>query len=674
MSNPLRLLIAVLFLGASLYSLAASTGANVPWTTYEAENMTINGGSIIGPPTQVASLTATVTNSIPMEASGGEAVMLTGTGQYVEFTAQAAANAIVVRYCVPDTASGGGTNSTISLYVNTNFVQKLPVTSQYSWRYGNYPFTNNPAAGNPRNFFDEVRQIGLTINAGDKVRIEKDADDTAAYDVIDLVDLENAAPALTVPANSLCITNSPYNADPTGVSDSGAGIQQCIADASGTGMTVWMPPGNYLVSRFIGFPSGTTVQGAGMWYTTLVGNPALYNTSSSKRIGLYGQGNNIHLADFAVVGFLNYRNDSEPNDGLGGTNGTGSTISRIWVEHTKTGAWILNSSGLVIDSCRFRNNIADGCNLNTGMRGTIVTNCTARGTGDDCFAMWPATGSQSYTPGFNVFTHCTGQVPNLANGGAIYGGVSNRIEDCEFTDMPYGCGILIAGTFPVGANGFSGTTVAQRCDLTRCGGYDPGWRWRGAVTLCPQNLNITNVNLNHLNITNSLSYALQIISPGSSSTVGVLSNSTINLVNVSTYGMQVPPFQISPFTNGVYGVLAVTNAYGSLNVEALTVNDTPVTSMPGSGSALTNQSTGSPQHFAFNFIPLPIITPVVSGTVLQLSWPSAYTGWTLLSQTNAPGDGINSSWGVVSGSTSTNQFSIPLDITTGSMFFRLSDQ
>ena len=134
MSNPLRLLIAVLFLGASLYSLAASTGANVPWTTYEAENMTINGGSIIGPPTQVASLTATVTNSIPMEASGGETVMLTGTGQYVEFTAQAAANAIVVRYCVPDTTSGGGTNSTISLYVNTNFVQKLPVTSQYSWQ------------------------------------------------------------------------------------------------------------------------------------------------------------------------------------------------------------------------------------------------------------------------------------------------------------------------------------------------------------------------------------------------------------------------------------------------------------------------------------------------------------------------------------------------------------
>ena len=29
--------------------------------------------------------------------------------------------------------------------------------------------------------------------------------------------------------------------------------------------------------------------------------------------------------------------------------------------------------------------------------------------------------------------------------------------------------------------------MAQRCDLNRCGGNDPGWRWRGALTICPQN-------------------------------------------------------------------------------------------------------------------------------------------------------------------------------------------
>src|SRR5208283_590552 len=113
--------------------------------------------------------------------------------------------------------------------------------------------------------------------------------------------------------------------------------------------------------------------------TTLIGSSSLYNTSWSRRITLNGAGNNIHLADFAIVGFLNYRNDSEPNDGLGGSFGTGSTISRVWVEHTKTGAWLVNSMGLLVDGCRFRNTIADGINLCVGMQSTTVTNCTSRG-------------------------------------------------------------------------------------------------------------------------------------------------------------------------------------------------------------------------------------------------------------------------------------------------------
>src|ERR1017187_3478640 len=168
----------------------------------------------------------------------------------------------------------------------------------------------------------------------------------------------------------------------------------------------------------INLPSNVTIQGAGMWYATLLGDASQYNTSYN-RVTLSGGGSNIHLSDFAILGKLNYRSDGDPNDGLFGTYGTGSTISRVWVEHTKVGAWLVNSSGLVVDGCRFRNTIADGCNLAVGMRGTIVTNCTTRGTGDDCFAIWPQTGGaagvpQVYTPGFNTFTHCTAQVPFFA--------------------------------------------------------------------------------------------------------------------------------------------------------------------------------------------------------------------------------------------------------------------
>jgi len=83
--------------------------------------------------------------------------------------------------------------------------------------------------------------------------------------------------------------------------------------------------------------------------------------------------------------------------------------------------------------------------------------------------------------------------------------VSNRIEDCLFQDLTYGCGVLLSTTFDVGTNTFSGTTVVQRCDLIRCGGYDPGG-WRAAFEFCMQNNSITNVNVNNLNIIDSISY------------------------------------------------------------------------------------------------------------------------------------------------------------------------
>jgi hypothetical protein len=529
-------------------SAQAFSGATVPWTTYEAENMTVNGGTILGP--QYGP------NTVASESSGRKCVQLNGLGQYVEFTAQTAANSIIVRYSVPDTANGVGTNYTISLYTNGIFVQKLPVTSQYSWRYGGYPFSNTPGGGSPRNFFDEVRLLGLNINAGDRVRIEEDASDTAAYYVIDLVDLENVVPPLTGPPNSVSVTS--YDADTNGINDSTAALQNCINAAGGE--TVWLPPGTYLITGTINLPSNTTIQGAGMWYSTFIGSPALYNTSPSRRVTLNGTGSNIHLSDFAILGFLNYRNDSEANDGLGGSYGTGSTIARVWVEHTKTGAWLINSSGLVVSDCRFRDTEADGINLCVGMHNTIVTNCTARGTGDDCFPIWPATYTgQTYIPGFNVITHCTAQVPFLANGGAVYGGVSNTIEDCVFSDITYGCGILISTTFPVGGNTFSGTTVAQRCDLIRCGGYDPGYQWRAALQLCLDTYSggISGLNLNNLNITDSVSDGMSVIGGSGSLSGAVAAN-----LSIPNYGIGA---------SGRNGLWARNDAVGSMTVSNSTI-------------------------------------------------------------------------------------------------------
>ncbi|MGA2870467.1 MAG: glycosyl hydrolase family 28-related protein, partial [Verrucomicrobiota bacterium] len=498
----------VLLFVASGHAALAKTGASVPWITYEAEAMTIKGGVVLGPSPAAVDKNVTVTNTFASESSGLQCVKLSGTGQYVQFTAQAVANSLIVRYSVPDTADGVGTNYTISLYVNGTFVQTIPLTSMYSWLYGAYPFSNNPGDGTPRDFFDEARVLGLTINPGDRVRLQVDAGDTASFYVIDLVDLEEVAPALTEPADYRNVMD--YGVIGDGIADDTAAISNCVA----AGGHIWFPPGNYLVTGDIDVPANTTIQGAGMWYTTFVGSPDAY-TKVHGRVRFNGAGSHIHFADFAIVGKLNYRNDSEANDGFSEFFGAGSSISRVWVEHTKTGAWIANSTGMIIDSCRIRDTIADGINLCVGVNNTTVTNCTTRNTGDDSFPIWPAAYTHAvYAAGHNVITHCTAQSPFFANGGAIYGGIGNRIEDCLFQDIPDGAGVLIAGTFPVGTNLFSGTTVVEGCDLNRCGGYDPGWQWRGALTVCPQGIDITGLQISNLNISNSLSYGVQFPDPG----------------------------------------------------------------------------------------------------------------------------------------------------------------
>jgi hypothetical protein len=599
------------------------SGAAVPWTTYEAEDMATSG-TVLGP--QYAPYLVT------SESSGRKCVRLAAVGDYVEFAAQASANALVVRYSVPDTADGAGTNYTLSLYTNGVLATKLPLTSKYSWLYGSYPFTNNPAAGSPRNFYDEVRTNGFAIQAGDLVRLQKDSSDVATNYIIDLVDLENVPAPLPAPGNSLSVTS--YGAVGDGSTDCTAAFQSCI-NAVQAKQTVWVPAGTYLLSGNINLPSNTTLQGAGLWYSRLIGSASLYNTPS-RRINFNGSGSNIHLADFSITGFLNYRNDQEGNDGLGGAYGTGSTIVRLWVEHTKAAAWIRNSIGLVVEDCRFRNTLADGINLNTGMRNTTVTNCAARGTGDDCFAIWPASGAQSYAPGLNVISHCTGQLPFLANGGAIYGGAGNRLEDCLFQDMPYGCGILLSTTFPVGTNPFSGTTIAQRSDLIRCGGYDVGYGWRGALQLCLDNYTngIPGIYLNSLNISNSVSDGFSVIGGA-----GTLSNALAAQVNIPNYGVGV---------SGRHGFWAASGTVGSLTVSNSTIaeyrNDSTrfalsvvsgimvQTSPAGLRFAVDGTAYTSPQAFTWNLGSIHTISagsPQTGGTGIQYVWDSWSDGGAL---------------------------------------------
>ena len=481
---------------------------------------------------------------VETESSGQQAVRLVVSGDSLEFTATTAANALVLRYSLPDAPEGGGVKSGLNLYVNGQLVRTLPLTSRNTYLYGNYPFTNNPADGKVRNFYDELRVKGLAIAAGDVVRLQKNsAEDPPA--IVDLVDLENVSAPGTAPANAVSVRD--FGAVGDGTADDTKALLAAVAATAGKGKIVWVPAGDYKLTGDIVLPSDVTVQGAGMWHTTFVGDAELYG-QAERRVRFKLAGSRVKVADFAIFGHLNYRNDNEPNDGLVGAGCIDSTISRIWVEHTKAGAWIYNGTRLRIEGCRFRNLIADGVNLCVSTNNSVIENCTARGTGDDCFAIWPVPADQGYDgqgvwPGHNVIRRCTGSLTFLANGGAIYGGESNRLEDCLFTDIGTGCGVLISTTFPTSDekrgidNNFSGTTVVKGIELVRCGGWDHSWGWRGSFQLCLDRKSISGLAISDITIRDSFSAGLTVVAPGSGKGQGTLSRTRLERLTINQGGL-----------------------------------------------------------------------------------------------------------------------------------------
>ncbi len=536
--NLRKILLTALSLAGAGLCTAAQIGADIPWTTIEAEAMRGNG-TVLGPHYEP--------HRVEVESSGQQCVQLARAGDHVEFTADADFDSLVLRYSLPDAPAGGGMDSTLGLFINDALERELALTSRNAWLYGNYPFSNDPQQGKPRNFYDELRLENLRIGRGDAVRLQKPADDGIAC-IVDLVDLELVPAPVARPEGSLSVLD--FGARGDGRADDTAALLKSVAAAAQRGGTVWAPAGDYLLTGDIVVPSGVTIQGAGMWHTTFVGDAALYG-QADRRVRFKLAGRDVHLADFAIFGHLNYRNDQEANDGIVGDGCKDASVSRIWVEHTKAGVWVYNGVNLVIAGCRFRNLIADGVNLCVGTARSVVENCTARGAGDDCFAIWPAAFDQGFVDeqvvsGDNVVRRCTGQSTFLANGAAIYGGANNRIEDCLFTDIGAGCGILISTTFPTADaergidNNFSGTTVVRNCRLIRCGGYDHSWAWRASLQICLDRRSISGLTIQNVEIRDSISDGLSVVAPGRQKGEGTLSDARLEGVRIPNFGLGAP--------------------------------------------------------------------------------------------------------------------------------------
>ena len=495
-----------------------------------------SSGTVLGPRYE--------THFVETESSGRRCVKLEGAGAFLEFSAREEANALVIRFSGPDSPDGAGADCMFALSVDGQRVRDLTLSSRFSRLYGDYPFVNDPSKGHERNFYDEHRVRGLSIRQGATVRLELLSSGEKEC-IVDLVDLEHVPPPRIRPENSLSLAD--YGARGHGDSDDTAALRECLAAAIAQGKIVWVPAGDYKLTGDIDLETNAHIQGAGMWHTTFHGDETLY-PHATRRVRFRLKGAQVRLADFAIVGKLKYRNDSEPNDGIIGAGCSESLVERIWVEHTKAGAWIYNGRKLSILGCRFRNLLADGVNLSVGTTDSLVENCSARGTGDDCFAIWPTPADQGFVeaharPGNNIYRRCTGQLPFLANGIAIYGGANNRIEDCLFTDIPTACGVLISTTFPITNedrtvnNNFSGTTVVKNTTLVRCGGFDDVWGWRGSLQLCLDHHGISGVEVSNLQVADSVSHGITLVAPGSARGDGRFSNIQFTDVKIDGVGV-----------------------------------------------------------------------------------------------------------------------------------------
>jgi hypothetical protein len=437
-------------------SVTAGVGAPLEFVEYEAENGATNG-RIVGPDRTFTTLAS--------EASGRRAVVLEGPRDYVEFTLSAPANALTVRYAVPDGPEGKPIDARLGVYALGLRIADLAVTSRYCCYYGRYPFTKHPADGNGHHFFDHARVLlDKVLPAGTVVRLMSGPRTRASWCTIDLVDFEMVPAPLRRPSRSLSVLD--FGADPNGALDSREAFSKAIAAASSSGQPLWVPPGHFRLDGHVQVDR-VEIAGAGPWYSILHG----------EGVGLYGHdapnpSQAVDIHDLAIIGEVDERDDHKPLAAIGGALGGGSRIHDLFIQHVKVGLWLDGPfDGLLVKHIRVLDTTADGLNLHRGISNVIVEDSFFRNNGDDGIASW----AENLANHDVIIRHNTVVAPILANGVAIYGGHDITVTDNLISDtLTEGGGLHLGNRFH--AVPLSGKISLRGNMVVRGGSFDPRWR------------------------------------------------------------------------------------------------------------------------------------------------------------------------------------------------------
>ena len=420
-------------------------GAKMPYTTHEAENASVENGATIQQSTDMESTAVEATNQTYVELPKKDAA--------VTFNVTEPANALNVRYTIPDGASGQ-----LDVQVNGSSVGNLDLSSHSAWQYlkGDHEYDQAIDGSSARFRFDETRLLlkDIQLKSGDKISLVKKKDDNVPYG-IDFIELEQAPAPVAQGENSISIVDKGASANDD--SDDTAALLAAVEEAKASGKSVYIPEGRFNFDKQVNIEADNLkISGAGVWHTQL-------HFTSDKRYGggiVFGHNSNgIELSNLYMDSNLMSRyNEDAQYKAISGTLGKDSKIHDIWVQHFEVGMWIGDydqtgnmkyTDGLVVENARIRNNLADGINFAQGTKNSTVKNSNIRGNGDDGLAIWSSIsdGTNAAAEENNKFLNNTIESGWRAAGIGIFGGKGHEISGNLIKDVFAGAGIRVNTVF-----------------------------------------------------------------------------------------------------------------------------------------------------------------------------------------------------------------------------------
>ena len=421
------------------------TGAKFPYTSQAAEEAHLENGATVQQSTDMESTAVEATNQTYVELPQKDAA--------VTFQVTQPANALNVRYTIPD-----GELGELDVQVNGTSVGSLDLSSHSAWQYlkGDHEYDQPVEGGSARFRFDETRLLlnDVQLKAGDKLSLVKKRDDQVAYG-IDLIELEQAPEPIAQGENSINILDKGASANDDG--DDTAALLAAVDEAKATGKSIYIPQGRFNFDKQINIEADNLkISGAGIWHTTL-------HFTSDKRYGggiVFGHNSNgIELSDFYMDSNLTSRyNEDAQYKAISGTLGKDSKIHDVWVQHFEVGMWIGDydqtgnmkyTDGLLVENARIRNNLADGINFAQGTKNSTVQNSNIRGNGDDGLAIWSSIsdGTNAAIEENNKFLNNTIEAGWRAAGIGIFGGKGHEVAGNLIKDTFAGAGIRVNTVF-----------------------------------------------------------------------------------------------------------------------------------------------------------------------------------------------------------------------------------